>query len=103
MPAHIRPPQNAIPLQSQGTQPGTSGRMNNSTARMNNSVTTSFGQNFQGPVRRDWQPSRGRDRGRGRGGHGTRRGQGRIMKNSTFQKDPKQTLHQMMNYLFEQF
>ena len=63
LPAHIRPPLDAIPQRSQGTQPGTSGRMNNSTARIN-SVPTSFRQNFQGPVRRDWQPSRGRGRGR---------------------------------------
>ena len=103
LPAHVRPPPDAIPQRSQGTQPGTSGRMNNSTARINsNSVPTSFGQNFQGPVRRDWQPSRGRARGRGRGGRG--RGQGRIQKyNSTSQKDPKRTLRQMMDFLFDQF
>ena len=76
--------------------------MINSTARINNSVPTSFGQNFQGPVRRDWQPSQGRGRGRGRGGRG--RGQGRIQKyNSTSQKDPKRTLRQMMDFLFDQF
>ena len=102
LPAHVRPPPDAIPQRSQGSQPGTSGRMNNSTARINNSAPTSFGQNFQGPVRRDWQPSRGRGRGRGRGGHG--RGQGRIQKyNSTNQKDPKRTLCQMMDFLFDQF
>ena len=103
LPAHVRPPPDAIPLRSQGTQPGSSGRMNNSTARINNSVPTSFGQNFQGPVRRDWQPSRGgRGRGCGRGGCG--RGQGRIQKyNSTNQKDPKCTLRQMMDFLFNQF
>ena len=49
----IRPPLDAIPQRSQGTQLGTSGRMDNSTARIN-SVPTSFRQNFQGPVRRDW-------------------------------------------------
>ena len=103
LPAHVRPPPGAIPQRSQGSQPGTSGRMNNSTARINsNSVPTSFGQNFQGPVRRDWQPSQGRGRGRGRGGRG--RGQGRIQKyNSTSQKDPKCTLQQMMDFLFDQF
>ena len=103
LPAHVRPPPDAIPQRSQGTQPGTSGRINNSTARINsNSVPTSFGQNFQGPVRRDWQPSRGRGRGCGRGGRG--RGQGRIQKyNSTSQKDPKRTLRQMMDFLFDQF
>ena len=101
--AHIRPPPDAILLRSQGAQPGTSSRMNNSTTRINNSVPTSFGQNFQGPVRRDWQPSWGqRGRGGGRGGRG--RGQGRIQKyNSTNQKDPKRTLCQMMDFLFDQF
>ena len=63
MPAHIRPPPDAILPRSQGAQPGTSGRMNNSTARINNSVPTSFGQNFQGPVRRDWEPSQGEGAG----------------------------------------
>ena len=66
MPAHMRPPPDAIPPRNQGAQPGTSSRMNNSTARINNSVPTSFGQNFQGPMRRDWQPSW---EGRGRGHH----------------------------------
>ena len=104
MPAHVRPPPDAILQRSQGAQPGTSSRMNNSTARINNSVPTSFGENFQGPVRRDWQPSLGlgRSRGHGRGGRG--RGQGRIQKyNSTNQKDPKHTLCQMMDFLFDQF
>ena len=63
MPAHIRPPPDAILPRSQGAQPGTSSRMINSTARINNSVPTSFGQNFQGPMRRDWQPSWGEGTG----------------------------------------
>ena len=103
LPNHIRSPPNAIPPHTQGPQPGTSsGRMTNSTARMNNSTApNSFVQNFQGPVRRDWQLSRGRVRGRGRGGRG--RGQGRVQKyNSTNQKDPKKTLRQMMDFLFDQ-
>ena len=70
LPNHIRPPPDAIPPGTKGPQPGTSsGRMTNSTARINNSTApNSFGQNYQGPVRRDWQPSRGRVRGTWRGG-----------------------------------
>ena len=66
-------------------------------------VQLKYGQNFQGPMRRDWQPSQGgRGRGHGRGGRG--RDQGRIQKyNSTNQKDPKHTMRQMMDFLFDQF
>ena len=60
--------------------------MNNSTAIINNSVLTSFGQNFQGAMRRDWQPSWGGEaRGHGRGGRG--RGQGRIQNIQFYQPE----------------
>ena len=107
MPSFVRPPPDAILPRNQGNIPNSSARNINSVPRNTpqpSSASTSYGQNynsqnFQGPVRRDWQPSRG-GRGRGRGGRG--RSQGRIQKrNSTQQKDPRRTLRQMMNILLE--
>ena len=97
LPSHVSPPASAMPPKPQVRMAGNSGRMTNSTTRTQNSVpSTSTGQNFQAPVRRGWQPSRGEyGRGRGRGS------QNRVQKrNST--KDPKKTLHQMMEFLLDQ-
>ena len=109
MPSFVRPPPDAILPRNQENIPNSGARNINSVPRnapQPNSASTSYGQNynsqnFQGPVRRDWQPSWGGGRGRGRGGRG--RGQGRIQKrNSTQQKDPRRTLRQMMDILLEQ-
>ena len=97
LPTHASPPASAIPPKPQSRIANNSGRMTASTARIQNSApSTSTGQNFQPPVRRGWQPSRGGSgRGRGRGG------QNRVQKrNST--KDPKKTLRQMMEFLLDQ-
>ena len=108
MPSFVRPPPDAILPRNQGNIPNSGTRNINSMPRNTpqpSSASTSYGQNynsqnFQGPVRKDWQPSRG-GRGRGRGGRG--RGQGRIQKrNSTQQKDPRCTLRQMMDILLKQ-
>ena len=109
MPSFVRPPPDTILPRNQGNNPNSGSRNINSVSRnvpQPSSASTSYGQNynsqnFQGPARRDWQPSWGGGRGRGRGGRG--RGQGRIQKrNSTQQKDPRRTLRQMMDILLEQ-
>ena len=109
MPSFVRPPPDAIFPRNQENIPNSGARNINFVPRnapQPNSASTSYGQNynsqnFQGPVRRDWQPLWGGGRGRGRGGRG--RGQGRIQKrNSTQQKDPRRTLRQMMDILLEQ-
>ena len=87
-------PASAVPLKPQARIAGNSGRMTNSTVRIQNSVpSTSTGQNFQPPMRRGWQPSRGGFvMGRGRGG------QNHVQKrNST--KDPKKTLEFLLDQM----
>ena len=81
LPTHVSPPASAVPPKPQARIAGNFGRMTNTTTRTQNSVpSTSRG---------------GYGRGRGRGG------QNRVQKrNST--KDPKKTLHQMMEFLLDQ-
>ena len=71
LPPHVQPPADAIrpTCGTQGNFPSSSGRIMNSTTRNQIPVPgTSTGQNFGGPMGRNWQPPRGRGRGRGRGG-----------------------------------
>ena len=101
LPPHAQPPADAIrpTCGSQGNFPVPSGRIINSTTR-NPVPGTSTGQNFGGPMGRNWQPPWGR--GRGRGGF-VLHTQNRVQKrNSTAQKDPKKTLRQMMEILLDQ-